>query len=475
MQQQRTAQCRSTCDLAGDPDEARHVHEKVDCVTLLEKCEHGDATVEPEKVELQASSRPAPEVLIYKSETMALSDVSNSSLSTAVSVEAALGTRSGPEGMHVFLNPVKSSVALAEGNSIEMLAKAIDELSKNAQPKDNGEMRGFVARQVVETRELPTFSGLPEEWPVFFEHYEASTQECQFSNAENMARLRKALKGRVRVAVSALLALPGNVTNVMQTLQRRFGRPDFIIQSLIEKAKGMPAVREGDLLSLIDFGNAVGSLVSTMDPLKSVGHLSNPELRQQLLGKLPYSLQLRWGGYLSGRAEVAGTSLRDFAQLLESRADAASLVVSQKKVGLQRSEPKKENPSLGTTHCFHVGIVCKEAEKQLTELPLNQRREFALKKGLRFNCLRVNHRVWQYRARSGCTKCKPKHHELLQGAQPQTSTRSLTPQNMSPSASSSIRTLGGRANSKVVQLMTTVAEVAGARRARVRTFLDLGS
>ena len=98
--------------------------------------------------------------------------------------------------MHVFPNPVavKLSVAPPEGNSIEMHAKAIDELSKNAQPKDNGEIQRFVARQAVKSRELPTFSGLPEEWSGFFEHNEASTPECQLSDAENIARLRKALK-----------------------------------------------------------------------------------------------------------------------------------------------------------------------------------------------------------------------------------------------------------------------------------------
>ena len=44
MQQQRTVQRRSTMsrDSAGDPYEASHVHGKVDCVTLLQKCEHDD-------------------------------------------------------------------------------------------------------------------------------------------------------------------------------------------------------------------------------------------------------------------------------------------------------------------------------------------------------------------------------------------------------------------------------------------------
>ena len=105
--------------------------------------------------------------------------------------------------------------------------------------------------------------------------------------------------------------------------------PDFIVQSLINKAKEMPVVREGDLLSLIDFGNDVGNLVSTMKFLKSEGHLSNPELRQQLLFKLPYSSSCGGESILAEEQNVQ-THLRKFAQLLESRANAARLVVYQK-------------------------------------------------------------------------------------------------------------------------------------------------
>ena len=277
-----------------------------------------------------------------------------------------------------------------------------------------GDFRRFVARQTIERRELPAFSGSPEEWPIFEEHYNTSSKQCQFNDAGNMARLRKVLRGRARELVSALLALPRNVDRVMSTLQSRFGRPDFIVQSLKDKTESIPVVRDGDLLSLIDFANVVNNTVSTMELLKSESHLRNPELRQQLLSKLPHAMQLQWGENLSAKfeAENGGTTPREFAKWLGDHADADSLIVSQKEVGLQRSDPKKEKPSLGTTHCFQVGMDCKEAEKQLAELPLNQRREFVLKKGLCFNCLRANHRVWQCRARSGYTKCKRKHHEL---------------------------------------------------------------
>ena len=104
----------------------------------------------------------------------------------------------------------------AAADSISKLAEALmSALSANAaQPQlkrsaDDGDLKRFVARQAVESRELPTFSGLPEEWPIFEEHFQTSTRECQFSDAENMARLRKALKGRARESVSAFVGPTG--------------------------------------------------------------------------------------------------------------------------------------------------------------------------------------------------------------------------------------------------------------------------
>ena len=186
--------------------------------------------------------------------------------------------------------PERAKMTDDKADGITKLAKALAGILDSKKLSHVGyddNLRRYVARQAIDAKELPTFSGLPEEWPVFLEHFESTTKECQFSNAENMARLRKALKGRAKDTVSALLALPGNVDRVISTLQRRFGRPEFIVQSLIEKAKAMKSFRGGYIIGIIDFANAVVNLSSTMELLKSDGHLRNPELRQQLVAKLP--------------------------------------------------------------------------------------------------------------------------------------------------------------------------------------------
>ena len=128
--------------------------------------------------------------------------------------------------------------------------------------------------------------------------------------------------------------------------------------------------------------------------------------------------------------------------------------------------------NISSTHCFRVSVSCEEAKRKLATLPVEERRQYTLDHGLCWNCLWSHHRSSKCRRPAQCTKCKRRHHELLHDA-----FHDAPAAQPSASSGSSIRTFGCRANrgNEAVQLMTIVAEVAGERRARVRTFIDLGS
>ena len=188
-------------------------------------------------------------------------------------------------------------------NAVIDITQLADALSGAVGSNTNDDMRRFMARQTSSGRELPIFAGEPEEWPVFFEQFRSSTEDCGFSNAENMGRLRKCLKGKARETVAAMLAVPDNLTMVMACLERRFGRPDVIVQALIKRARSLTSPKDGDMIGLIDLSNAVTNLVSTMQLLKSDGHLRNPELRQNLVAKLPTTPSATVGRTRSTKAD----------------------------------------------------------------------------------------------------------------------------------------------------------------------------
>lgn len=80
----------------------------------------------------------------------------------------------------------------------------------------------LAARQAI-SKDLPSFSGNPEEWPIFFSSYTNTTAMCGFTDAENVIRLQKSLTGKAYDAVKSRLMHPSNVEGVIATLRMRFG------------------------------------------------------------------------------------------------------------------------------------------------------------------------------------------------------------------------------------------------------------
>ena len=329
----------------------------------------------------------------------------------------------------------ESNPANPENAVITQLA---DALSGAVGSKTNDDMRRFMARQTSSGRELPIFAGEPEEWPVFFEQFRSSTEDCGFSNAENMGRLRKCLKGKARETVAAMLAVPDNLTMVMACLERRFGRPDVIVQAPIKRARSLTSPKDGDMVGLIDLSNAVTNLVSTMQLLKSDGHLRNPELRQNLVAKLPTTLQLQWGEHAQQK-RTSDITLADFSTWLTARADAASFVsdlscspprINTKSSGgnskphfaaTQTATAKKPIATTKKTtnyrchHCNEVGHLVPSCPK-FVSLPVEKRLEWVQKEErcqLCFNKRHTAKECYGRRQRCGTDGCNERHHPVL--------------------------------------------------------------
>ena len=172
---------------------------------------------------------------------------------------------------------------VAKAHATEKLAQAIGK-AINAQPKpmEGREISHILARQSA-GKDLPHFSGIPEEWPTFSHLFRTSTRDCGFSHAENIGRLQRCLKGKAREAVQLFLSVLENVPKVMKTLEERFGRPDVIIQQLISKAKSHKRLRADDFEALMEFSTSVRSLIHTMQLMNCTGHIRNPQLKHELV------------------------------------------------------------------------------------------------------------------------------------------------------------------------------------------------
>uniref|UniRef100_A0A182IEP3 Uncharacterized protein n=1 Tax=Anopheles arabiensis TaxID=7173 RepID=A0A182IEP3_ANOAR len=78
------------------------------------------------------------------------------------------------------------------------------------------------ARQAVSAH-LPEFDGNPEDWSHFEACFEETTKLCGYSDGENVARLRQALKGKALKAVQSRLRRGEHLSEIMETLRNTFG------------------------------------------------------------------------------------------------------------------------------------------------------------------------------------------------------------------------------------------------------------
>ena len=205
------------------------------------------------------------------------------------------------------------------------LTQACQASSQTAHNQDN-DLRRLTAQQASVNVTLPEVSGKAEEWPAFIRVFRTSTQQCGFSNAENVQWLQQCLKGPAKEAVRLQLAVPDNVAEAIKTLERWFGRPELVVGELIAKAKSFRPVRADDTDALLAFTTAVNNVVMTMYLLNSPGHLANPALRQELVDQLPSSFRHLWGEHLQLACPQHSPDLAQFAKWLSARADAAALV-----------------------------------------------------------------------------------------------------------------------------------------------------
>jgi len=101
----------------------------------------------------------------------------------------------------------------------------------------------IAARQAI-PKELSSFSGDPEEWPMFISTFGHSTFAAGLSNVEDILRLQKCLKGRAREMEKDKLLLPNLVQEVMSTLKmermidklRKLAPPKEKLEFIIEYA-----------------------------------------------------------------------------------------------------------------------------------------------------------------------------------------------------------------------------------------------
>ncbi|XP_055918431.1 uncharacterized protein LOC129950523 [Eupeodes corollae] len=282
-------------------------------------------------------------------------------------------------------------------------------------------MTTFMARQ--SKMDLPKFDGHnPEEWPLFKNEYFRTTKIGKFTSGENVTRLRTALKDKALETVSSLLILPNSAEKVMSILERKYGRPDVIIKSLIAKTTYIDSPKEDNPSSIVNFATAVENLTVMIELLDRPEYLANPQLIEELERKLPPMLHILWSDSIY---DLQRYNLRDFSNWLDRKSQAASLRVFADKLPATGAKLRRRTGRVNTVtlkkddeaKCIICSSNCKNVPscKKFQEMTIDNRWKSVTKAGLCFSCLKKNHSTFDCREKTQCkvSNCKRYHNSLL--------------------------------------------------------------
>ncbi len=204
-----------------------------------------------------------------------------------------------------------------------------------------------IAARHAMPKNLPKFSGIPMDWPIFISAYENSTSTCGYSDNENLGRLRDCLQGDAYDAVYSMLLHPSSVPEIIDTLRMLFGRPEFVAESLLEDLQKEAPPRENDLNALIKFALKVKNLVATFRNFGPSDYLQNPLMLNKLVERLPTQTRINCAYFKSTNPNV---NLASFGDWLYGLAQVTSQVVGRQKTEPSKSRDKPKTPVSKTNH-----------------------------------------------------------------------------------------------------------------------------
>ncbi|XP_055534882.1 uncharacterized protein LOC129724206 isoform X2 [Wyeomyia smithii] len=183
------------------------------------------------------------------------------------------------------------------------------------------------------SKKLPTFTGKPEEWPLFFGMYRASNEACGYSDIENLVRLQECMTGQALEMVRGQLLLPKSVPKVIEKLRQLYERPEQLLQSLLEKVHKLEPLKTGKLAIFIPFGTVVEQLGEHLEAAELKQHLVNPLLIQELVDKLPDNDKREWVRFKRGKKKVTLRTFTNFLSEIVSEACEANVSMEFKPIG----------------------------------------------------------------------------------------------------------------------------------------------
>jgi hypothetical protein len=265
---------------------------------------------------------------------------------------------------------------------------------------------------------IKKFDGDLTKWVSFWDAFESSIHNnSDLTDIDKFNYLQSFLESTAYEVVSGLTLTSSNYSEAVDTLKKRFGNPQLIINKHMDALLALPAVTShSDLKGLRHLYDSVESHIRGLRSLGVLPDSYGSLLTSILMNKLPGELRLVIARELTEDYWDVQGLMEIINKELDARERSTTHNNVPKRPPQHRSFPTgavlvtTNTSSNGCVYCgglYHQSTHC-------TGVPDSQaRKEILRKTGRCFVCLRRNHTSRNCRSRVRCTNCNGRHHTTI--------------------------------------------------------------
>lgn len=319
----------------------------------------------------------------------------------------------------------------AETRTLNRPPKSSDSLAPGL-PSFTGNSVGFLPR-----RDLVTFEGDPARYWLFMRCFEANVLKTTSDPTVRLSYLIQYCTGEAKQAIESCLILEPEegLSEALNILQRRFGRPHMIARKHIDALTDGAAVKPNDFVGLSRLAGELRTCYTTLRQLNYESDLNASRTIGAIVKRLPDQMQFRWAKHIAKfirtRCEPKFVDLIEFveeeADVVDTYLSFASLPTTGTSTAMdKRNDFKSRGPSAyihATSAADRRYLTCLCCGDQhyldqcgrFRQLDIQARTKLCRDKELCFLCLKSNHNHSLCRSRKNCglNQCKAPHHPLL--------------------------------------------------------------
>ena len=303
--------------------------------------------------------------------------------------------------------------------------------SEPLNPLQTSSVKSFSSRCRLPKFELPVFKGDPLSWQGFWDQFSTSIHENEdITDIDRFNYLKRYLGGQALETISGLSLSKENYNHAIGTLRERFGNPQVLISSHMDRLINMSKVsNKNDTFSLRKLYNGIENCTRNLSALKldvtAYGSLLIPILKSKLPIELNMTIARRFGSDI-WNLERLMIYFNDELSAIES----CKLVSSEKRPD---SGKRSNNTGDFTSSCLQTSsenkvricVYCKSGDHLASRCNsvtnVSTRKTILRKQGRCFVCLDTGHLMRNCQSKYTCNKCKKKHHISLCDANTSTS------------------------------------------------------